>query len=214
MFPFECDRKSGLWCNQKNDNALRAEITNKQRFNMVAFADLSEHINTIQKCEVGLIERCTLEALKLIQPNTALVGQMTNRTQLTGTGKNIKGREAYARMIDPSTGQLLIGFDAYYEYSAETEQSIMPTINEQLFDKLHEKFPITTSTSLSIKKRTAQAKFKLNQLLWPNMPVKVFVDEKRCAIGKIEAKTAEQVIAELAEGCNVKPDQKVKMVTM
>ncbi|MCJ8272359.1 MAG: hypothetical protein MJK04_23520, partial [Psychrosphaera sp.] len=114
IFPFECDVEQGVWCDHQQDQKLQAAIQLRRRFNLVPEVDLAGHITKIKKCSVGLIEKCTLSSLRKIETNTALVGQIIDRTRITKTGKNVKGEEAYVRMIDPVTGHLLIAFDAYF----------------------------------------------------------------------------------------------------
>lgn len=213
MFPFVCDIAKGDLCQGEDrvDLKLRSDITERERFYMVEQANLAPNKKKQQQCAAGIgkLEQCTKRELTLRQPNTILVGQMGKRTRQTPGGSQIIGDEAYTRMIDPATGQLLIAFDAYVE-DGET----MPLIEQQLFNKIHEKFPITTSKPLKVIDGDIEAEFDYKQMLWPNMPMKLFNGKEACGVGKVERVEADSVVVVLAGRCRSGGDGVKTLVTL
>lgn len=213
LFPFICDMDKQNWCDTQyisepgeqpqSKQSLLSMMSNSPRFNMVNLVDLKPHIEKVKKCNAAVIENCIMEELTLTQQNTALIGRVIQRN-----GVETKGVEAYAFMIDPTSGQLLIGFDAY------KEANIHPSINEQLYSRIHEKFPIVTSNALTIEGNKVTATFDQHHLLWPNMPVKRFSGKKACGQGKIEQLSTTSAKATINEHCRYKASQPQSLVTM
>jgi hypothetical protein len=179
LFPFSCDQNTGVSCENSLDvyQRMDEEVRARKRFQLVERATLSDQLDSLKICELMVTDKCAWQAAQLIKTQSMFVGEMIIRKSPSGSSE-----EVYARIIDADNGSVLISFDAYREnLSKDTEHE--ETINKQLYVKLHERFPLLSTESLSVDGNEITADFDSEFKFWKNMPMKIFNDEKACAQG-------------------------------
>jgi hypothetical protein len=154
-------------------------------------------------------DKCAWQAAQLIKTQSMFVGEMILRKSPSGTSE-----EVYARIIDADNGSVLISFDAYLEDNSEDQQN-EESINKQLYVKLHERFPLLSTESISVDGNEITADFSSEFKFWKNMPMKIFNDDKACAQGVVVKNSSAQkgkTKVELNNTCKAKG--KKRLVTL
>jgi len=206
LFPFACDQNTGIECKDilQNHQIMDKQVRARNRFQLVERATLADQLDSLKICELMVTDKCAWQAAQLVKTQSMLVGE-----KIVRKSSNNRSEEVYARIIDADNGSILISFDAYIESSEEE------SINNQLYVKLHERFPLLSTESLEIDGEEVNATFDSHFNFWKNMPVKLFSDEKVCAQGLVVKQTVKQgntTQVELNERCKVKG--KMRLVTL
>jgi hypothetical protein len=211
LFPFSCDQNTGMNCKNsvRDYQAMDEQVRERKRFHLVERATLSDQLDSLKICELMVTDKCAWQAAQLIKTQSMFVGEMILRKSPSGTSE-----EVYARIIDADNGSVLISFDAYLENNSE-DQKNEESINKQLYVKLHERFPLLSTESVSIDGNEITADFSSEFKFWKNMPMKIFNDDKACAQGVVVKNSSAQkgkTKVELNNTCKAKG--KKRLVTL
>jgi len=208
LFPFSCDQNTGLSCDSslKIYQEMDEEVRARKRFQLVERATLSDQLDSLKICELMVTDKCAWQAAQLIKTQSMFVGEMIIRKSAAGSSE-----EVYARIIDADNGSVLISFDAYLETNNKNQVS-EESINTQLYVKLHERFPLLSTESLSVDGNEIIADFNSGFEFWKNMPMKIFNDDEACAQGNVVKQSAVQkgkIIVELNNRCKAKGNKRL-----
>jgi hypothetical protein len=211
LFPFSCDQNTGLNCegSLKMHQEMDEEVRARKRFQLVERAALSDQLDSLKICELMVTDKCAWQAAQLVKTQSMFVGEMIIRKSSAGASE-----EVYARIIDADNGSVLISFDAYFEKTTE-KQLNEESIKKQLYVKLHERFPLLSTESISVDGDKLTADFSSGFRFWKNMPMKLFNDEKACAQGVVvEHSKADKGKTKVELNTRCKTKGKKRLVTL
>lgn len=174
LFPFDCQKQGSVTCAKQNKayNEFYAEFAARKRFQVLNRDQMVNRLERLKICEFVADEKCAWEATQLLGSQAMLVGNVIRRP-LNNTNK--ESVEIYAKLIDATSGDLLISFDHYAE--VPMNESIEPLL---LSTKIHRYFPLLNFTSNDDALIPSQPNYKL----WHKMPILGKGDDI-CYFGKL-----------------------------
>jgi TolB-like protein len=178
VFPFDCEQNktASCWENNQVFDSYFSEFSQRRRFQVVSRNNLGERVQQLKLCEFDLSEKCAWEATQLTGSQAMLVAEQTLRTT-----NNITTVEIYAKIIDASSGEILITFDTYQQLDDHSLDS------RYLANKIHSYFPLLDFSLDGDKVSVNNSSF----VPWHKMPMvghQAPSSEEPCFIGKLVSK--------------------------
>jgi TolB-like protein len=178
VFPFDCEQKktASCWENNQVFDSYFSEFSQRRRFQVVSRNNLGERVQQLKLCEFDLSEKCAWEATQLTGSQAMLVAEQTLRTT-----NNITTVEIYAKIIDASSGEILITFDTYQQLDDHSLDS------RYLANKIHSYFPLLDFSLDGDKVTVNNSSF----VPWHKMPIvghRAPSSDEPCFIGKLVSK--------------------------
>ena len=175
VFPFDCEQNktASCWENNQVFDSYFSEFSQRRRFQVVSRNNLGERVQQLKLCEFDLSEKCAWEATQLMGSQAMLVAEQTLRTT-----NNITTVEIYAKIIDASSGEILITFDTYQQLESDSLDS------RYLANKIHSYFPLLDFSLDGDKVSVKNSSF----VPWHKMPMvghQAPSSEEPCFIGKL-----------------------------
>ena len=193
LFPLNCDKSTGKKCQsiQSLYTGMDDQLRAKRRFQMVERQKLSSHLDKLKLCELTVSDKCAWEVAQLTAAQGLVIGEMIERDRNGNSSV-----EAYSRVINGMTGEILMAFDGYQEQGNQQQ------LEEILSNKLHQKFPLVTFTDIKVKGSKVAINGNNVVQIWQKMPIKIFDDNnKACAIGQVKKVMSNKATVSIKNRC-------------